>query len=645
MTEGKSKDEHDLTGQTLAGRYEVLECIGTGAMGQVYRAMHTMMRKEVAVKVLHPSMVERDGIRERFKKEAQAASHIDHKNICRASDFGEAEDGSFFLVMEFLRGASLKDRLEEQAPFSAERAAAIVVQMAAALTSAQKLGIVHRDLKPDNVFLVSNDDTNDFVKIVDFGIAQVYLNDEESTKLTAAGEVFGTPQYMAPEQAQGNAIDHRTDLYAIGVMFYEMLTGKLPFHAEAPLQLLWKHVMEPPPPMSEVAPDISIPPEAEAIVLKLMEKKPEDRYQSAAELLNALGAGHLAGSTPSQISMFSGSAFGIVSTTQPPASNDPSTYPPGNASPSAREIAAQVVDAMKPAVKQSTAAIKEGSFAAASRFKALPPKVRMGIIGGVAVLFLVILIVVFSSGDEEKGSSSKAPAADAIETQEAKKAFSDELDALNKDATIGPMIRLAQKRNKSVLPALVEQRSKHPDNLALLAVLGWAHGKIGKDEDGIPLFAELLSREPALIYEEYVIDNLLLYFSRKDDDIGQKAQKILEDYMNPKLADRIFGLTVSSKPHLRSRSRAALEATSDSAGHGAWSQKTLEFAELASRNCSEAKKMLPDIIAFKEPRTLPILKALKKRNNGCGRLGNSCDFKCMSRDLREAVETIEAIAP
>jgi serine/threonine-protein kinase len=204
MTDGSSPSPNrDLTGQILIGRYEVLEKIGKGAMGEVYRAMHTMIKKPVAIKVLHPAMSQREDIITRFQREAQAAAHIDHPNICAATDFGKGADGSFFLVMEFLDGAPLKDRLEQAGVFTPERAASIVAQISSALSSARALGIVHRDLKPDNVFLIKKGQTTDFVKIVDFGIARVYLDDEEGTKLTAAGEIFGTPQYMAPEQAEG----------------------------------------------------------------------------------------------------------------------------------------------------------------------------------------------------------------------------------------------------------------------------------------------------------------------------------------------------------------------------------------------------------------------------------------------------------
>ncbi len=275
-----------LIGQVLDARYRIDSVLGEGGMGIVYKAVHTALNKPLAIKVLRSEVSKNEQIVARFKQEAQSASQIGNQHIIDISDFGMLPDGSTYFVMEFLNGRSLTAALEQER-FTPERTIHIAKQLCKALGAAHEIGIVHRDMKPDNVQLVERGDDDDFVKVLDFGIAKV---GGTQSKLTQAGQVFGTPHYMSPEQCAGTAVDHRTDIYAVGVILYEMATGKVPFDADHLMGILTKHLYENPIPPHELPPPVNVPPALEAVILKCLAKKPEQRYASMSELLEDLDA-------------------------------------------------------------------------------------------------------------------------------------------------------------------------------------------------------------------------------------------------------------------------------------------------------------------------------------------------------------------
>jgi len=275
-----------LIGQTLDGRYRIERLLGEGGMGMVYKAVHTTLGKPLAIKVLRPEVSKNEEILQRFRQEAQSASQIGNPHIIDISDFGTLPDGSTYFVMEYLTGKSLTVALFES-KFSTSRTIHVIKQLAGALGAAHEIGIVHRDLKPDNVQLIERGGQKDFVKVLDFGIAKV---GGSTSKLTQAGQVFGTPHYMSPEQCAGANVDQRTDIYAVGVMIYEMVCGKVPFDAENLMGILTKHLYENPVAPRDLAPPADCPPALEAIVMKCLQKKPEQRYQSMAELAADLEA-------------------------------------------------------------------------------------------------------------------------------------------------------------------------------------------------------------------------------------------------------------------------------------------------------------------------------------------------------------------
>ncbi len=275
-----------LVGQLVAERYRVLELLGVGGMGAVYRAEHIHMRKPVALKVLHREMTLLPEMVARFEREAIAAARIEHPNVATATDFGRLQDGSCYLVLEFVQGQSLRQVLTSEGRLSLSRALRITSHIAAALVAAHAAGIIHRDLKPENVMLPENGADRDFAKVLDFGIAKVQAADlGGQPALTRVGAVFGTPEYMSPEQALGQVVDVRSDLYSLGIMLYEMLEGATPFACDEVVKVLTRHMSEAPAPLS-----VSVPPAVWSLLLRLLGKAPSERYAQASDLLSALEA-------------------------------------------------------------------------------------------------------------------------------------------------------------------------------------------------------------------------------------------------------------------------------------------------------------------------------------------------------------------
>jgi len=341
-----------LIGATVSGRYRIDSILGEGGMGTVYAAEHTLMRKRVAIKVLHPDMSRMPDMVARFEREAMAAGHIDHPNIAAATDFGQLADGSFFLVLELVVGENLRE-LIARGPLGVSRALHIGRQISGALSRAHALGVVHRDLKPDNVMLVTRGADMDFVKVLDFGIAKVPILEigaqpppsttgeapmSASPKvLTQVGMIYGTPEYMAPEQALGQAVDARADLYAVGVLLFEMLTAHRPFDHHNMATLLGMQVTAPVPAMAEVAPDVQVPTPIEAVVRRLLAKDPAQRFATADELMQALDeAGRV--TLPTDIAMSVGSPGDPTAASTVDGASASLLLPPDSAS-SARRVA------------------------------------------------------------------------------------------------------------------------------------------------------------------------------------------------------------------------------------------------------------------------------------------------------------------
>jgi eukaryotic-like serine/threonine-protein kinase len=277
-----------LLGQTLAGKYKIEKLIKTGGMGSVYRGRHVLMDKTVAIKVLRPSLAGDDAVVARFSREAKAASKISHPHAVSVTDFGEAENGVVFLIMEYLDGRTLKEVIVKEGPLPLGRAVEIVRQVAGALDAAHGHGVIHRDLKSENIMLVSHNG-DEWAKVLDFGIAKILqpVGSAADAEITQANLVVGTPQYMSPEQcSQSGALDARSDVYSLGIIIHEMLTGRLPFTGESATVVMMKQVQDPPP--SILSAGSAIPVAVDKVIQRALAKQPIDRFQSAGELSAAL---------------------------------------------------------------------------------------------------------------------------------------------------------------------------------------------------------------------------------------------------------------------------------------------------------------------------------------------------------------------
>ncbi|MBX9695028.1 MAG: serine/threonine protein kinase [Cyanobacteria bacterium] len=291
VVQSPSRNEDKLIGKTIAGHYEIVEKIGQGGMSKVYRAHHKLLNRCVALKLIRSNLLDDTRVIERFQREAQAAAGLKHPNICCVNDIGIYEDQPY-IVMDLLTGVSLADLLEQEGKLSIETAIALIIQTCTGLAFAHSQGIVHRDIKPGNIICELDDATGkQTVRLVDFGIAKVLRDDNDGPNLTQTGEIFGTPSYMSPEQCLGLKIDTRSDVYAIGCVLCEMVTGSPPFKSATVLGTVSMHAHEPIPEIRTSNEGLN------AVIYRCLQKDPADRYQQVEDLISDLHLA-LAGKVP-----------------------------------------------------------------------------------------------------------------------------------------------------------------------------------------------------------------------------------------------------------------------------------------------------------------------------------------------------------
>ncbi len=617
----QSGERDVLLGTVLAGRYRIEELIGSGGMGAVYRAEHVHMRKAVAVKVLHKEMTAFPEVVARFEREAVAAGRIEHAHVVSASDFGKLEDGSFYLVLEFVEGQSLAKLVDKQGALPSQRALRITHQIVQALHAAHSVGIVHRDLKPENVMLVEKDDQTDFVKVLDFGIAKIKVEETaEQPALTQIGTVFGTPEYMSPEQARGELVDARADLYTVGVILYEMLSGVSPFKDDDLVVVLTRHLTADPPPLPA-----ELDPMIRDLVLLLLRKNRDERVQSAQELLDridvilnapASAAGFAGipssvggGASRARLGTLSSSDLGVVSAREP-------AFAPtilGETTPHAL--------AREPLLKRP---ISLGRL-----------RVPLWLVGAYAlgsIISIAALIVIGSLlfGGKSQASTVKDDASNR---------------AVAKDSELAQLIQRAASGDQTALAELTarpEQKRSQDEWRAL----GHGYAKLGHYTASLGAYQHGVQAKPSLAQDPQVLADV--HAAALDPAASDAALKLAAEALGPTGLDLIYDVWESSKgvpsrAALTKQARAYLDDDALRAKASAPLKVLLEVNKAQKEGCAAVKKWLARAATEGDARVVPALKRFEDRR-GCGFLGLSDCYYCLraSKDVGGTADKVAA---
>jgi len=625
-----------LVGTTLSGRYLIERLIGEGGMGAVYQAEHTHMRKRLAVKVLHPEMSRMPEVVARFEREAMAAAHIDHPNVAGATDFGKLDDGSFFLVLEFVEGRSLREVISD-GRVELGRALHVARQIASGLGRAHALGIVHRDLKPENVMLVARDGDPDFAKVLDFGIAKVpiggLIGEPQKTGqvLTQLGMVYGTPEYMAPEQALGQAVDARADLYALGVMTFEMIVGARPYEHESKVTLLGMHVTAAIPKMAERAPEANVPPEVDAIVTRLLAKEASARFSDSKDLVEAIDnvSHHLA-------------TTGRIAEPRQPLSR-------GGGMPSSARLTPSPVNAAlalsptslaNPVIASSRGRLV--SLVGASLNQALrsaPPWMtpRRVTIAAAALGALLLALVVFAAsphGGPATADSAAGSAASPVPTHAP--------DPQTDDLVAAAQAKIDKGDFATAIDQLTAIEKAGPDRsdvhqLLERAYTGVRNSRAAMLEGGLWLAADANASSDPKLQED--VRNAALFKEAQDD-----AFALLESKMGALgvdiLYDIAFGASGKQYPQAANRARRSLEVDDVRGRASPALAVLLDFRD--AKTCDAKRALLDRAGDHGDARMLLVLQPYVA-TRGCGFLSHSDCYPCMHRDtsLRDAMSAIE----
>jgi serine/threonine-protein kinase len=639
-----------LIGTTLSGRYKVEALLGSGGMGSVYLVQHTQLRRRFALKLLHAETSKVPEMVARFEREAMAAANVDHPNIAFATDFGRTDTGEFFLVLEYLEGQRLRDALAG-GPLEVRRAVHIVRQVASALERSHELGVVHRDLKPENIMLVPRQGDPDFVKVLDFGLAKVATQtplaggDEPAQALTKHGTLFGTPKYMAPEQCVSGAIDGRTDLYALGVSLYELLTGINPFGAKDVVGIIRNQIAMPTPPMKDVAPGVRVPAALEAIAKRLTEKIPDNRYASAKELLAALDqvaadlgapAASSPGPTPAATTrptaagqtvasaeilsvggtLADGGAFGPAS----PAASEP---------PAAPSASSQEKSPAPPALRAST----DGRSVAGTLYSRLPlPLQRPPVLLAAAALVLVGLVLLLrpKSPPSEGAAPRSGTTRSGVRKPQApvRRAPQQELERAINDG----------------LPAALALVEKYPqDGHVQRAVAHLYMAQNSGDGNGVEAlrwFARVVAGDSDLVADGAIAQAAAM--ADKTPDSLAAAFALLEGEFGSRGIDVLYALAYRPAPaRLKARARKSLEQPQVRARASTAAAVAIDL-HVAAR-CEDKRALLPRAGRSGDQRALQVLRALQQTHN-CGPYGLIDCYPCLRGDtsLQSAITAIES---
>lgn len=605
-----------LVGSIVADRYRIERLLGEGGMGAVYRAQHIHMQKDVALKVLHQAMSSNQEVVKRFEREAVAAAKVMHPNVAGASDFGRLADGSFYLVLEYIRGQSLGDLMEEAGAMEPERASRIALQIASALSAAHVEGIVHRDLKPENVMLPSGDHEGDIVKVLDFGMAKMaQTEDTGATKLTMHGAVYGTPAYMAPEQAAGNEVDHRADLYALGLMLYEMVAGRPPFISDQVMALLVKQMTETPPPLPS-----HVPRKLAQIIMKLLEKQPEARHQTADEVLvdlsDFLG---IAYRDPRL------SAVGL-SAPRPPSPRPPAKSVADTVASTMAQVA-PLIDRAKDASRPAVSYLKQPMTIKGKTFPRWVPA------AGIGTFVVVLLVLLVSGGEGEPPAAPESPkaapaGAPAVPTETNVQAK----DPDPPDPELAKVIKAAEAGSD---PALYALDQRPDEDRSLTEWMGLAQARLMRKQvkPALDAYSKAIEMDPSMRAHERMLGAL-----RKLADEDQYAEDILEfaaEELGSIGADMLFHVWAKTSQKTKSTTIAYEQLMSSSVRKNyspalAVSMKLRDVQD----DCEDALELMPEIERVGDERAMTILRKMHQ-TRGCGKSNRDDCYACMREDKAE----------
>jgi serine/threonine-protein kinase len=634
-----------LVGVILSGRYYMERLIGEGGMGAVYQAEHTHMRKRLAVKVLHPEMSRLPEVVARFEREAMAAAHIEHPNVAAATDFGKLEDGSFFLVLEYVEGKSLREAIAV-GRLELGRALHIARQMASALARAHALGIVHRDLKPENVMLVTRDGDADFAKVLDFGIAKVPVGDlvgehkAPGQALTQLGMVYGTPEYMAPEQALGQPVDARADLYALGVILFEMIAGVRPFDHESKVTLLGMHVTAPIPKMNDKAPGANVPAEIEAIVGRLLAKEAGGRFADAKELIDAIDTTTLELVRRGVIAERAPPLSLVHPRASAPFMSQPDTGPRSAVALGPTSLAGPAVTT-GPTAQQGLASLVGASLGNA--LKSAPPwmtpRVVLAAASGLGALLILVLVLVIATAHGDA-----APAGSATASVSAPSLAPPPRPA---DPKADEIVAAAQSKIDkgdfaTAIDSLMTVEKKDPNRADVHALLERAYTGVRNTreamrEAGLWLAVDVNAAADVKLQED--VRNASLFRESQDDAFG-----LLESKMGMRgidiLYDIAYGASGRLYPQAAQRARRSLETADVRDGASPALSVLLDFRD--SKTCDAKHALLERARDQADARMLAVLQPYEAAR-GCGFLGRTDCYPCMHRDhlLQEAMAAIQ----
>ena len=646
---GSNPDPDPLVGTLLADRYRLYSLLGEGGMGRVYWGEHVLMRKRVAVKVLHRELTQVPEVVARFEREAMAAANIDHPNIAAATDFGKLPDGSVFLVLEYVQGRCLRELIDE-GPLSVERALNISRQIASALVSAHALGIVHRDLKPENVMLVDKNGDPDFVKVLDFGIAKVPVKDvsergsiRPAKVITRVGMIFGTPEYMAPEQALGQNVDGRADLYALGIILYEMLCGRRPFSAESPVGILGQQLQGPLPTFAKRAPHVKVPFVLEQLTLRLLAPTAASRFQSAVELTLAFETiqaqlTHSVIESRGRAPMASG-PLGRISNPQLFESGASSNghnvidsaylVPLANMDDVLNASTMPAPDYDNKATKRSHDTHRDFT----SALHSVHHNRRRALIWGIAGTLLSLIVVgSWLALRPAKPIAKPAASATAAATRP------EVPPAPRETIQTASEARVAQARGTG-LAALSDLAKEYPKDDKIWIELARAQLAAGNASAAVDAAGRAFDADQAAGKDAKLAT--VLWKAAQKRESSEKTLQLLEGGFGERGIDILYDLTTTAGVR-RELKKAASDALYTMAAQNAASSalKVLLALEHA-KTCEETRALLPSIERDADTRSIPVLSAMHS-NVGCGKKKRSDCYACLRSGL-QLENTIAAV--